>query len=195
MWLGRWAKGTRGSRAALREALGDQTVDPIPSTGGVFRLNPEVVTSDYARLVVGRAAARQIEQPEHRLAVLIRATDGVAGEPFAQADYTWLLDHQEHVRNLAIDTLNDLAQLQAAAGDLDAAIDTLDRALSVNPDPVEDLFRQQIVWQHRLGRRETARDLYRRLARQLSERCDRTPSEETVALMDSLESAPRVVGR
>ena len=195
VWRGRWAKGTRSTRAALRDALGDQSVDPIPSTGGVFRLNPEVVGSDYARLVAGRALAKPIELSEHRLAILARATDGVAGEPFAQADYNWLVDHQEHVRNLAIDTLNDLAQLQAAAGDLDAAIDTLDRALSVNPDPVEDLFRQQIVWQHRLGRKETARDLYRRLLHQLSERCDRTPSEETVALMESLESAPRVMGR
>ncbi|MGD0371080.1 MAG: hypothetical protein ABSC16_05180 [Candidatus Dormibacteria bacterium] len=44
-----------------------------------------------------------------------------------------------------------------------------------------------------MGNREARRDLYRRLRRELSERCDRVPSAETEALMESLDSAPRVV--
>src|ERR1035441_8083077 len=59
-------------------------------------------------------------------------------------------------RALAIDTLRDLAHLHADLGDLDAAVLTIDQALSIDPDPIEDLFRQQIIWQHRLGRGDAA---------------------------------------
>ena len=47
-------------------------------------------------------------------------------------------------------------------------------------------FVQQMLWQHRLGRPQEARDVYRQLVPQLSDRCDRTPSEETTALLESL---------
>ena len=195
LWKSRFVRGTRGTRPALREALGDRSIDPIPCVGGVFRLNGDVIGSDYGRLAAGRDAARRITDPEHRLAVLTRAADGIRGEPFAGADYNWLVEDQEHVRSLAIDTLSTVAQLYADAGELDAAIDTLDQALSIDPDPVERLFQKQILWQYRLGRKEAARELYGRLARELSERCDRLPSEETEALMESLGSAPHVVAR
>ncbi len=105
------------------------------------------------------------------------------------------MEHQDHVRSLAIDTLSTVAELYADLGDLDAAIEALDQALSIDPDPVERLFQKQIVWQHRLGRKEAARDLYRRLTHELSERCDREPSEETESLMESLDATPRVVVR
>jgi nucleoid-associated protein YgaU len=195
VWRSRFVRGTRGTRPALREALGDPSVDPIPCVGGVFRLNPDVLSSDYRRLVTGRHAASQTSNREHRLALLARATQDVRGEPFADADYNWLVEHQEHVRSLAIDTLSTVAELYADLGDLDAAIEALDQALSIDPDPVERLFQKQIVWQHRLGRKEAARDLYRRLTHELSERCDREPSEETESLMESLDATPRVVVR
>jgi DNA-binding SARP family transcriptional activator len=195
LWKSRFVRGTRGTRPALREALGDRSIDPIPCVGGVFRLNEGVIGSDYGRLAAGRDAARRITDPEHRLAVLTRAADGIRGEPFAGADYNWLVEDQEHVRSLAIDTLSTVAQLYADAGELDAAIETLDQALSIDPDPVERLFQKQILWQYRLGRKEAARELYGRLAHELSERCDRLPSEETEALMESLGSTPHVVAQ
>jgi len=195
LWKSRFVRGTRGTRPALREALGDRTIDPIPCVGGVFRLNADVIGSDYGRLVAGRDAARRSTDAKHRLAVLTRAADGIRGEPFAGADYNWLVEDQEHVRSLAIDTLSTVAQLYADAGELDAAIETLDQALSIDPDPVERLFQKQILWQYRLGRKEAARELYRRLTHELSERCDRVPSEETEALMESLGASPHVVAR
>jgi hypothetical protein len=50
-----------------------------------------------------------------------------------------------------------------------------------------------MLWQHRLGRPQEARDVYRQLVRQLSDRCDLAPSEETIALLESLDASPRVV--
>jgi len=195
VWKSRFVRGTRGTRPALREALGDRSIDPIPCVGGVFRLNADVIGSDYGRLVAGRDAAKRSTDAGHRLAVLTRAADGIRGEPFAGADYNWLVEDQEHVRSLAIDTLSTVAQLYADAGELDAAIETLDQALSIDPDPVERLFQKQILWQYRLGRKEAARELYGRLAHELSERCDRVPSEETEALMESLGQMPHVVAQ
>ena len=195
VWKSRFVRGTRGTRPVLREALGDRTIDPIPCVGGVFRLNADVIGSDYGRLVAGRDAAKRSADAEQRLAVLTRAAHGIRGEPFAGADYNWLVEDQEHVRSLAIDTLSTVAQFHADAGELDAAIETLDQALSIDPDPVERLFQKQILWQYRLGRKEAARELYRRLTHELSERCDRVPSEETEALMESLGSTPHVVAR
>ena len=195
IWRSRFVRGTRGTRPALREALGDSTIDPMPFDGGVYRLDPDLVSSDFRRLLAGRDAALDTTVPEHRVALLTRATEGIRGAPFTKADYLWLADDQEHVRSVAVDTLSQLAELHAAAGDLDKAIDTLDQALTLDPDPIEDLFRQQMLWQHRLGRPQAARDVYHQLVRQLSDRCDRIPSEETTALLDSLDAAPRVVVR
>ena len=195
IWRSRFVRGTRGTRPALREALGDSTIDPMPFDGGVYRLDPDLVSSDFRRLLAGRDAALDTPVPEHRVALLTRATEGIRGAPFTKADYLWLADDQEHVRSVAVDTLSQLAELHAAAGDLDKAIDTLDQALTLDPDPIEDLFRQQMLWQHRLGRPQAARDVYHQLVRQLSDRCDRIPSEETTALLDSLDAAPRVVVR
>jgi len=193
LWRSRFVRGTRGSRPALRQALGDPSIDPLPFSAGVFRLNPDLVSSDFRRLLAGRDAALATTVAEHRVALLTRATDGIRGAPFAHADYNWLVDHQEHVRSVAVDTLSQLAELHAAAGDLDRAIDVLEQALSLDPDPIEDLFRRQMLWHHRLGRPQQARDVYRQLVRQLSDRCDRAPSEETVALLESLDASPRVV--
>jgi nucleoid-associated protein YgaU/DNA-binding SARP family transcriptional activator len=193
VWRGRWTWGTRGTRAALRKLLGDDSIDPLPPGRGVVRLNPDIVGSDYGRLVAGREAATRMTAPEDRRVVLARATDDLRGEPFAGAPYNWLVEEQEGVRALAIDTLRDLAHLHADLGDLDAAVLTMDQALSIDPDPIEDLFRQQIIWQHRLGRSDAARDLYHRLTRELSERCDVQPSEETLLLMESLAARPHLV--
>ena len=195
IWRSRFVRGTRGTRPALREAFGDSTIDPMPFDGGVYRLDPDLVSSDFRRLLAGRDAALASTVPEHRVALLTRGTEGIRGAPFTKADYLWLADDQEHVRSVAVDTLSQLAELHAAAGDLDKAIDTLDQALTLDPDPIEDLFRQQMLWQHRLGRPQAARDVYHQLVRQLSDRCDRIPSEETTALLDSLDAAPRVVVR
>ena len=192
VWRGRWVWGTRGTRAALRKLLGDDSIDPLPPAKGVVRLNAHIVGSDYGRLIAGRDAAKRMTAPDDRRALLARATEDLRGEPFAGAAYNWLVEEQEGVRAVAIDTLRDLAHLHADLGDLDAAVLTMDQALSIDPDPIEDLFRQQIIWQHRLGRGDAARDLYRRLTRELSERCDVQPSEETLSLMESLGAPPHV---
>jgi DNA-binding SARP family transcriptional activator len=193
VWRGRWVWGTRGSRAALRKLLGDDSIDPLPPAKGVVRLNPDIIGSDYGRLIAGRDTARRMTAPEDRRVLLARATEDLRGEPFAGAAYNWLVEEQEGVRALAIATLRDLAHLHADLGDLDAAVLTMDQALSIDPDPIEDLFRQQIIWQHRLGRGDAVRDLYRRLTRELSERCDVQPSEETLSLMESIGAPPHVV--
>ena len=193
VWRGRWVWGTRGTRAALRKLLGDESIDPLPSAKGVVRLNADIVGSDYGRLIAGRDTAKRMTAPEDRRVLLARATEDLRGEPFAGAAYNWLVEEQEGVRALAIDTLRDLAHLHADLGDLDAAVLTMDQALSIDPDPIEDLFRQQIIWQHRLGRGDAARDLYHRLTRELSERCDVQPSEETLSLMESIGAPPHVV--
>jgi nucleoid-associated protein YgaU/DNA-binding SARP family transcriptional activator len=193
IWRSRFVRGTRGTRLALRQALGDQTIDPLPFHAGVYGLNPDLVSCDFRRLLAGREAALATSVPEHRVALLTRATQGIRGAPFTHAGYNWLLEDEEQVRSVAVDTLTQLAELHAAAGDLDRAIDTLEQALTLDPDPIEDLFRQQMLWQHRLGRPQQAREVYRQLVRQLSDRCDRVPSEETTALLESLDASPRVV--
>ncbi|PZR83500.1 MAG: hypothetical protein DLM65_01805, partial [Candidatus Aeolococcus gillhamiae] len=192
-YANQWAAGTRKTRAALRELLGDRGVDCLPCVGGRFRLNEEIVSSDYGRLVAGRAAARQTADPEARRAILAGATQDVRGEPFANAAYNWVIEDETAVRSMGMAALEELATLHATAGDLDAAVEALDQALSLDQDPVEAIFQKMLVLQHRLGHGEAVRDLYRRLQHQLALRCDRDPSVETDSLMESLRSTPRLV--
>jgi tetratricopeptide (TPR) repeat protein len=76
-----------------------------------------------------------------------------------------VVDHQEHVRSVAVDALSQLAELHASAGDFDKAIQTVDEALTLDPDPIEDLFRHKMLWQRRLGRPQAAHGVYRHLVR------------------------------
>ena len=63
-------RGTRGTRPALRQALGDPTIDPLPFHAGVYRLDPDLVSSDFRRLLAGRDAALDTTFPEHRVTLL-----------------------------------------------------------------------------------------------------------------------------
>ncbi|MDQ2960769.1 MAG: bacterial transcriptional activator domain-containing protein, partial [Candidatus Dormibacteraeota bacterium] len=192
-YANQWAAGTRKTRAALRDLLGDRTVNCLTCVGGLFRLNDEMVSSDYGRLLAGRRAARETADAEARRALLATATRDLRGEPFANAAYNWLIEDEAAVRSRAMTALEELARLHADAGDLDAAVMALDQALSLDPDPVEAVFQQMMLFQHRLGHGEAVRDLYGRLRHQLVLRCDREPSAETEFLMESLGSAARLV--
>jgi len=88
------------------------------------------------------------------------------------------------VRSVAVDTLSQLAELHAAAGDLDKAIETVEQALTLDPTRSRTSSASRCSGSTGSPPQE-ARDVYRQLVRQLSDRCDRTPSEETTALVES----------
>src|SRR6202011_4755581 len=65
-YANRWNDGLYKTRALFRKLLGDEGSDCIATDGPVFRLTPEVVSSDYGRVLAGRDASSHADDPEMR---------------------------------------------------------------------------------------------------------------------------------
>ena len=183
----RWVNGVRKTRQTLRELVGGD-VNCIPCENGLYELDRSLVDSDYWRVLAGIQAARSLSDPHEKRLLLEEATRGVEGEPFAHASFSWLSLEEEDVRQRVMMAFAELAELQAAEGEPDAAVTTLERALTLDPNPVEDLFRRMMLIQHRSGRDQGALDTYAQLRAQLHSRLEADPDEETEELMRAIKA-------
>ena len=183
----RWDNGVRKTRRTLRGLVGGGA-DCIPCENGVYDLDRSLVDSDYWRLVSGVQAAHAVGDPHEKRVLLQEATRRIEGEPFTRVHFAWLGLEQEDVRRRGMLALAELAELQAAESDPDAAIGTLERALTLDPNPVEDLFRRMMLIQHRFGRDQAVRDSYAELRDRLRTRLETDPEEETEELMEAIKA-------
>jgi DNA-binding SARP family transcriptional activator len=183
----RWVNGVRKTRQTLREMIGGN-VNCILCENGLYELDRSLVDSDYWRVLTGIQAARSLSDPHEKRLLLEEATRGIEGEPLAHTSYSWLSQEEEDVRQRVMRAFAELAELQAAEGETDAAITTLERALTLDPNPVEDLFRRMMLIQHRSGRDQGALDTYAQLRAQLRSRLEADPDEETEELMRAIKA-------
>jgi DNA-binding SARP family transcriptional activator len=208
--------GVRKTRLQLRQLTGLGTaVDFIPRGDLGYRLNRDLIDTDLWRLEAGIAAAQRTDDLEERRWLLQGATRGIRGIPLAGAGeqghrtrggdvpaYEWLIEEQPRLQQRAMATLSRLAELHAEAGDVNAALQAVEQAMTLVDGPNEDLYRQRIEVEHRFGRDRAAMATYGELCHQLAwDMPDGTgdgPDEETTALMDEVRAAlygPRVVAR
>jgi two-component SAPR family response regulator len=118
-----------------------------------------------------------------RLAALRRACEIYQGDLARDHDYGWIIPHRERARGLAMDAHRTLA---AALGEQDPAETARLLTAAVGIDPMaEHLYQQAMRAHHRLGDPHAIRDLLRQLARNLDQ-VDGEPSEQTIALADTL---------
>lgn len=168
---------------SLRQTLGDALV----ADEETLALDP-AVDVDLHRL---RAVIRN---PNATTAALADALDLYQGELLADFDTPdteeyddWLLVEREHVRRLVVHGYQQLSARLEAAGDYQAALAALARALALDPFQ-EDLQRAGLRLHYFSGDRTGALRRYEEFARLLEKEMGVHPMAETRALVDAISA-------
>lgn len=106
--------------------------DPVIRDGGLYRLNPALISVDLWDLETALADAEHSDDREHRHALIQRAADLYAGDLAAEADYAWIEPARAHLRERATDTLRRHAATLTDHPDVATAV--LQRAVDLHPD-------------------------------------------------------------
>jgi predicted ATPase/DNA-binding SARP family transcriptional activator len=182
--------GRRKLRLALTslrrqlELAGDPARRVILADRLTVQLNPGAVTTDVAEFEAALAAADSARGAE-QIALCKRALTLYSGpllpgyyEPWITAQMLYLEERYFHLSD-------QLIGLQQRAGDLDGAIETAGRALSM--DPLREETHQNLMRLYAAAKRpvDVVRQ-YRALERLLKEAWYEAPSAETTALMKAL---------
>ena len=100
----------------------------------------------------------------------------------------WVMAQRTRYRELALNAMHDLVDLQMAEGDFVAAIDSATRLLALDPWR-EEAHRQLMLALARTGRRSAALAAYEQCRRVMREVFDASPSDETVELAAQIRTA------
>jgi DNA-binding SARP family transcriptional activator len=127
----------------------------------------EVDADEFERLVragLDAAASGDPEQARTRLetGLALYTGDFLADEPYAE----WATDERDRLRQLAARGLRALADVHEQAGEIDAAVDTLDRLVAMDPYDL-DVQRTLLRLCLRQGRRTDAVRRYTALRRRM----------------------------
>jgi DNA-binding SARP family transcriptional activator/LysM repeat protein len=173
----------------LRKVLRDKSTDNaghgrfalhITNVNNRYAFNPQLVAIDLAAFGQLRALAAETRDIAERTAAAKAALALYDGELLAGLDEEWMLAPRAMARRDALATATLLAQLADRADDPETALTWWERALHI--DDNEEVYRQIITTQTRLGRRADAlatRDLL--IARLDADGA--SPSPETRALL------------
>jgi DNA-binding SARP family transcriptional activator len=166
-------------RSRLRDLAG-QPVEVVAKSGEHYHPEFGVLDVDVWRF---QAALRECANTEPTIAMeaLERATDAYRGDLVQGLDYFWIEPVREDLHRRALDAHVRLAELQAEADLLDAAIETLDRAITIDP-VAEELYRRSIDLLARGGRHDAIGRTWAKLVTNLAD-LDLDPDAETVSLM------------
>ena len=170
----------------LRKALGDALL----IEDSTVALAPEVAVNSR-QLEAGLARARRAG-PAPDAAALSAALELYQGDflegfnlPDSAAFEDWTAAERERLQRLAVGGLAALAGLQAAEGQYQAALATLERALAFDPLQ-EDLQREALRLHYLAGDRAGAIRRYAHLRQLLDEEMGVLPMAETRAMYDAI---------
>jgi DNA-binding SARP family transcriptional activator len=170
----------------LRKALGDA----LQIEDGTLALALDVAV-DTRQFEAGLERARR-PAPTPDTAALSAALELYQGDfldgfslPDSAAFEDWTAAERERLRRLAVDGLATLAGLQAADGQYQTALATLERALAFDPLQ-EDLQREALRLHYLAGDRAGAIRRYTHLRHLLDEEMGVLPMAETRALYDAI---------
>ncbi|MEG8179386.1 hypothetical protein GZH49_12695 [Nocardia terpenica] len=172
-------------RAAVADATGG-TVDRLLDTdSGRYRLNPAVVSADYAEFIQAVTSRRRATTDAERREIYGRIVELAAtGVLAADLDADWLDPIREAARRDAITAVGALAQLLADT-DPRATLHLLETALDIDPRN-EHIYRDILRLHDRLGEHHAIDDTLTILTRRLAE-IGETPSRETLELAHHLQ--------
>lgn len=184
-------------RGRLAAALGEMASPPVERNGAICRVDPNLVECDLWRFEAALAEARDASTAEQKRGGYARAAEAYGGDLLDGADCMWVEAPREKLRDLAVACNCRLAELGQAAGDEDAAVAALERAVDLDPYG-EETARRLVGLHGAAGNADAARRVYRRLVRVLQEDLDVDPSAETRHMVEAIlkrqEVAPRGSG-
>lgn len=175
-------------RRALQEITGLPHGRLLVREGKVYRFNPDLVSVDlWCRDEAGRAAAAEID-----LAASLALTDQALGfhhgplvaDRLLRVEFEWAEQARTQARTAAMSLATAAATRAKEAGELDAAIAYLERAIAIAPD-IETNHRHVMILHHRAGHYAEAQAAYQR-TREYFEREFDGLSESTRAMARKL---------
>ena len=172
----------------LRKTLGDETGELLVAESEWLSLGAGAVEVDaltFERLV-REGARKALEQ-----ALGVYAGELLEGLNIHSEEFeAWLSAERLRFRELAVNALARLAELRAAAGDLDAAVEAAQRLLAEDSahEPAHRLLMRIYAGS---GRRSTALRQYQICAKALREELNAEPEPETVQLYDEVRTQAR----
>jgi DNA-binding SARP family transcriptional activator len=184
-----WFKAVLGN---LRRALSPSEpndASPIPRVVDRYQANPDLIGCDLWRFQHALTTAANTSDPAAKASAFEQALAAYQGNLVDGADYDWALTEPQDLRRQAITAASRLADLHHQAADHQRALDVLEQAVRWDPYN-EELYRQIMRAQARLGRVEEVRRTYRRLELRMAD-LDDDPSESTRQLRDQLIRAAR----
>ena len=186
-----WADvGADQARHSVRQALFSlrQTLpgDVLRATGETVTLNPESVSVDVADFE--RLAAKASPETLERAVSLYRG-DLLEGLRLREPAFEdWLAVERDRLRSLAVATVDRLTHSQMEGGNLEAAIETATRLVSL--DPTREAGHCTLMRLYlQTGRRAAAVRQYQACERVLSRELGVQPDTETRALYDKVLEA------
>jgi DNA-binding SARP family transcriptional activator len=171
-------------RGKIRQAAGDEQIQPVINTGGRYHLNADLLDIDLWRLLDALRKAAAATDLTIRITALGQAVDADTGDLSAGFDYDWIDRPREQLRRQAFRARLHLADLVAGT-DPQHATDLAKTAATLEPYN-EDVARQVMRVLARAGDAVGIRAQLQRLRQALAE-TDLEPSGETIALAAQLQ--------
>jgi DNA-binding SARP family transcriptional activator len=167
-----------------REALGENI---IVHESGIYSINSDLeIWCDAYKFETFVTKARQLAASDARAENLLeKAVNLYKGDFLAQMHMAWITPYRLKLREVYVEALMSLAHCQQSHHDLKQAIQTLKRALEVDPYR-ETIHRQILVYYAEEGERQKVIAHYHELRRLLRTDLGIEPSPETVKLISTL---------
>ncbi|MGQ0680404.1 MAG: BTAD domain-containing putative transcriptional regulator [Actinomycetota bacterium] len=133
------------------------------------------------------STAGRLEHEESK-AALRRALSLYGGEFCDDCYFSWAEQLRERYRRLYLRSCTKLAEILEAEGEIDEAIEVLERGIQVDRF-CEDLYRRLIRLEASQGRTNAATRLFQQLSKLLDQELDLEPEPTTLDLMNQIRSA------
>jgi DNA-binding SARP family transcriptional activator len=169
-------------RSRLRGPNGEH-LDILTKIGDSYR--PEIDALDVDVWLFQDALVDAARDENGARDALSIAADLYRGEFAGNADYLWVPPVREEFHRRALDTFVRLAQLQDESGCDDEAIETLERAITLDP-LAEDIYRRLIRLLWRAGRVDAVSRLWAQLQGRLAD-IDLDPDPATTTLVRKIQ--------
>jgi DNA-binding SARP family transcriptional activator len=179
-------------RSRLREAT-DTEAKVLGQVGDVYRIDPEVVSSDLWEFQRALADATRASDDEAAATALHRAVESFGGDLVQGSGWLWVEPAREDLHRRAVDAHLRLAELEDRLGNAAAAEAVLERVVDLDRYG-EEPYRRLMVLQAKAGRIDAVKSTWRLLQRRLLD-LDLDPDPSSGQLYRSLTGSDSTPSR